>query len=551
MAVFLGVLMVACRRRLGRSRRAAIGLLAGAILLASPRRSEAQTATFSLERLQIAGSPDDGMAIFRPAFGPTQLFSQLALVYTRNALRADTFVHDAARAEALRGPAVALQLTTHITAGAAIDGRGAIQVSVPMIIAQRGYSTKNGSAGLDREVLLAPSALGDMRIDGRVLLGRNEAKTLSFAARGAIFLPTGDETSFAGDRGVGGNAGLAAELDAGMLFVTLNLGASLRPKSSFVDLTVGSELVYGLSAYVPLEQGRVRLGAELFGSAGILPETLGVMESAPLEWSLNGRFALGDKAPVFMGLGAGSRITAGYAPDIRLVARVGGAFSVETEESPPPRLLVPSTAADDDADGDGVPDLQDVCPGEKEDHKRLEDGCAEHDRDEDGLVDAMDKCPAEAESKNGINDADGCPEIDTDGDGLPDEVDPCPKEPGEQGCPPPQPVIRLQIEFASKQATIDPTSYPVLDELAGRLVASPEIKLVRIEGHTDDRGDARSNERLSKERASAVRKYLVERGRVDPARLVSEGLGSSRPITSNDTPEGRARNRRVELHIVK
>ncbi len=73
-------------------------------------------------------------------------------------------------------------------------------------------------------------------------------------------------------------------------------------------------------------------------------------------------------------------------------------------------------------------------------------------------------------------------------------------------------------------------------------------KLIAVEGHTDSRGAAERNERLSQERASSVREYLIARG-VDPAKIRAEGRGEGEPVATNDTLEGRAENRRVEIVI--
>ena len=72
---------------------------------------------------------------------------------------------------------------------------------------------------------------------------------------------------------------------------------------------------------------------------------------------------------------------------------------------------------------------------------------------------------------------------------------------------------------------------------------------IRINGHTDDVGDAADNQTLSQGRAEAVRAYLVQAG-IDPDRLTALGFGETRPMASNDTPEGRARNRRTAFEIV-
>ena len=85
----------------------------------------------------------------------------------------------------------------------------------------------------------------------------------------------------------------------------------------------------------------------------------------------------------------------------------------------------------------------------------------------------------------------------------------------------------------------------VLDLVARSLLDWPSVR-VEIAGHTDAVGSEASNQRLSQQRAGAVRDWLVARG-VDPGRLVARGYGESEPIDDNDTPGGRARNRRVEL----
>jgi len=93
-------------------------------------------------------------------------------------------------------------------------------------------------------------------------------------------------------------------------------------------------------------------------------------------------------------------------------------------------------------------------------------------------------------------------------------------------------------------------SRAVLDAAVNLLRNHPELSVVRIEGHTDSHGRPDYNLQLSKRRARAVRAYLVKAG-VASLRLQSDGFGSARPIDSNETAEGRARNRRVEMVIVR
>ena len=104
------------------------------------------------------------------------------------------------------------------------------------------------------------------------------------------------------------------------------------------------------------------------------------------------------------------------------------------------------------------------------------------------------------------------------------------------------------LRFDSDSATIQPDSKSLLDDIATSLKNFPDWRL-RIVGHTDATADPQHNLHLSVDRALAIKAALVDRG-VDPQRLDASGLGESRPITSNATPEGRALNRRVELDRV-
>lgn len=111
-------------------------------------------------------------------------------------------------------------------------------------------------------------------------------------------------------------------------------------------------------------------------------------------------------------------------------------------------------------------------------------------------------------------------------------------------------VINQQINFEFGKSTILPDSFFILDEVTDILLRNPQLKQVRVEGHTDDVGGVERNQVLSEDRALAVAKYLLEHG-VEPNRVQSQGFGLSKPIASNKTDAGRAKNRRVQFRIIE
>jgi outer membrane protein OmpA-like peptidoglycan-associated protein len=207
-----------------------------------------------------------------------------------------------------------------------------------------------------------------------------------------------------------------------------------------------------------------------------------------------------------------------------------------------------------DKDGDKVIDKEDLCPdlaGPIE-YK----GCP--DKDGDTVLDKDDACPDVA----GPVENKGCPWPDTDKDGVIDKEDDCPNVPGTKelkGCPPvvikaeEQKIIEkafASLEFATGKDIIKATSFPSLNDLAKILKQHTADWVLKLSGHTDNQGDAAKNMLLSEKRAKAVKKYLVAKGE-KADRVVVEWFGQTKPIDTNDTPEGRQRNRRVEMKIIK
>ena len=248
----------------------------------------------------------------------------------------------------------------------------------------------------------------------------------------------------------------------------------------------------------------------------------------------------------------------------------------ESKVNPPPPLPMPlpQTPPAKDSDNDGINDDNDKCPTVSGVAKYQ--GCPVPDTDKDGINDDNDKCPTVAglakyqgcpapdTDKDGINDEDdkcpnnsgvaryqGCPVPDTDGDAVNDEEDKCPKVAGPVdnfGCP----VVGIksyEIVFKTGSAVLLSKGKPVLDTVAAYLKKNPDVE-VTIDGHTDNTGSDEVNNPLSVQRAEGAKKYLVSKG-VDAVRLVTKGFGSTQPVADNETEEGRAKNRRIEIKIKK
>lgn len=205
-----------------------------------------------------------------------------------------------------------------------------------------------------------------------------------------------------------------------------------------------------------------------------------------------------------------------------------------------------------DKDGDGIADKDDECPDEAGPAETK--GCP--DRDGDGVPDKDDKCP----DVKGTKAMNGCP--DSDGDGVPDNIDECPNEPGtlaNKGCPEKKvdntidqgllDLLKTDVQFQTAEYALRKSFKDHLDKIAEKMIADPSVNLT-LSGHADSRGDKAFNQPLSKNRATAVKNYLVKKG-VSENRITVEWFGEDRPKATNTTPEGLAINRRVEFKASK
>jgi len=201
-----------------------------------------------------------------------------------------------------------------------------------------------------------------------------------------------------------------------------------------------------------------------------------------------------------------------------------------------------------DSDGDQISDNNDECPNNA---GPLElNGCP--DSDGDSIIDKNDECPEE----KGFPETNGCPNKDSDGDGVMDTDDKCPEIVGSiqnEGCPEvSSEIIEVlntygsSINFAaSSDRILGIKTINILKQIKKLLDEYPKGKLI-IEGHTSSDGDDEYNLKLSQKRAEAVVKYLISLG-VNKSRLEAVGKGETKPRYDNNSPIGRAKNRRVEF----
>jgi outer membrane protein OmpA-like peptidoglycan-associated protein len=570
----------------------ALPALLGAAAALTAESASAQQKTFHLDRLEMPGAPDDGVVLFRPVTNQrTIFFGQLGIGYQFRPLRTSTVTSDQATLDRSKSTVVSNQLAVYGNAGFQLLDRATLAIAFPWYPIQTGenprYTGAGGvpSPGVSRTTVVqtgGPGA-GDLRLDLRGVLARSQDRKSAFGAQVSVFFPSGTPANFGGDDKLGGMLLVSGETQVKFLVLTANTGVQFRPRHSINDpdggsgLGIGNEWRWAVGAFIPLKDGKYRIGGSVFGQTGIesdriIGDTFFTKRNTPIEFNIEGRMRFGPADHWWLGAGAGSSILRGYgAPDLRVVGLVGTYVPILESEAKSPERKAElrekwRRERSSDRDHDGIPDDIDACPDDPEDHKGNDpnDGCPmPPDRDGDGIPDQYDKCPDQPEDKDGIDDGDGCPEDDADNDGVPDTADHCPKMPGKpstdpnkNGCPTyiqeDGTVVRVlqQVHFAFGTAQILPESFPVLQEVADYLKSNKAIKKMSIEGHTDNKGAPALNKKLSQDRANSVMNWLVQHG-IEQPRLEAHGYGMEKPIEENDTDAGRAKNRRVEFKIVE
>jgi outer membrane protein OmpA-like peptidoglycan-associated protein len=476
------------------------------------------------------------------------------------------------------GDVVSYQLALHVLAGLELFGRAKIDVDVPVTLSQGGDSPPLGGTTYASP---AGAAMNDVRLGLRVNLLRQRGNWPAASLSYAVWVPTGDAGAYTGTGQVRHAPAVVVGAEHGPVTWSFTIGRRFQDTGHGRGL-LGGEILGGIAgAYRILPA--LSIHAEIFGATVTGDAPVFKRGTTGLEAIFGARYAAG---PVWFGLAAGPGITRGAGtPSFRLLATAGAAFGPKASErrtrgegddralgsGNKPRAAATSKSSPGvtastrppDGDGDSVPDAEDACPT-RVGEARLDAprrGCPP-DRDRDSIADIDDRCPEDAGVASVDPNRYGCPP-DTDGDGIADAADACPKEHGEanadrkkHGCPTSvrvegtQIVILQEVNFATGKDEIAKESYPLLEQIAAVLAEHPEIARVAVDGHTDNVDAEKKNIALSQRRAVAVVTWLIERG-VDARRLEARGFGPRRPIASNDNPEGRAKNRRVEFQILK
>jgi OmpA-OmpF porin, OOP family len=454
---------------------------------------------FDGQRYDPPAGAAGGLAVERPVV-PRHLGFGLGLVgnYSYEAVvlrnRADSTIY---------GRPLQHALTLDLLASIGLGNVFELAADLPLHVIYEGDSSAAGA--------VASRGVGDLRLVPKLAFTSRGAVNFAIGVAAPVSLPTGSPENLRGDGAVTVNPELLLGLRGRGWGVSGNAGFRYRPNGPAVSV-MGNELTYGLATqFTLLPRSEVlELMIEASGATYLADNTQ--VANLPIE--------------LFAGLG--------IRPHSDWTIDLGGAGGV-TRGLDDPRFRIIA----------GVR----YSPNPVTDYK---------DSDNDGIGDNADRCPRKAEDQDGFEDDDGCPEYDNDRDGVPDDRDECPDEPEGQygdgdGCPEGEVyyrggriILKGKIQFETGSYRLKPKSERLLDRAAVLMKQNPDIRRVRIEGHTDEVGPSMTNRTLSEHRADAVRKGLVRRG-VAPGRLGARGYGETRPIAPNKTAAGRAKNRRVEF----
>ncbi len=498
-------------------------------------------------QLSVPGAFVEGEV--RPAFSAFFMYSNAPLVL------AVAGTNDEARA------VIEHHVMLRVQAAVSLFERALIHVDLPATLYAAGDEA--GSAPLSDAFAEPESALEDLRIGARVALVKPE-EWIPGASFGLwVFAPTGRADAYTSAGTVRATPHMSLGAVWGPVTWTAFVGRTFypTPSRSAEGGLLGSDVNLGAGATVKVD--RFAFGLE--STIGVSTEEDlardGGLQAVNAEALATAR---ADAGPVTFSLAGGPGLTrAPGTPRFRLLSGVSVAFDAIARRDPlePIDPVDPEPIEPTKPPPTGPSGLDALKKLAAEDPSIAADDASDADTDLDGIPDGLDACPRAGGPVRDDPKTTGCP--DTDGDEILDVTDACPRTPGgpsadpaKNGCPT-QVVIEgdkialLQpILFETNSAELSAESQPLLQEIANTLIGNPGILRVAVDGHTDNRGLPRKNLELSRARAVAVVRWLNEHG-VDQLRTEARGFGARSPITTNFTDEGRLKNRRVEIVILK
>jgi outer membrane protein OmpA-like peptidoglycan-associated protein len=405
----------------------------------------------------------------------------------------------------------------------------------------------SGEAAAEHPAPRRAEGVGDLRVSADARVFGDKTSAVRGAAGVQVWAPTGQQSQWTSDGAFRARPRAMIAGDAGALTWAAQIGVHLRRTSeASTSAAVGARIAQKLV-----------VGPEIFASTPI--EDPLAKSGTPVEVLLGAHWIIDGGG---VGLAAGRGLTDALgSPSFRAFLSIDWAPAIEPAKKPrrPKRDGAGGAAGAPDADGDGIPDAIDACPkivGLPTSDPST-NGCPP-DADGDRIDDIRDACPTLPGIATDDPATNGCPDRDRDHDGVPNDVDVCPDDPGpsdvdpkRSGCPKAfvrdaRIVVLDPIAFKPNMAELatTPEAEAVLTAVLAAALKVPEARRLRVEGHTDDRGD----KRLGAARAEAVVKWLGDHG-IDRARMTAVGVGPDRPIATNQTEVGRAENRRIEIHL--
>jgi OOP family OmpA-OmpF porin len=409
-----------------------------------------------------------------------------------------------------------------------------ISVAVPFVA----WQSSDNLRQLGTEGEVKSSAMGDMRLSSKVAIPffnrKDEVKSgFGMAVTGNVNLPTGNPAAFTGDGVVTYGGALIADYRFGIgVLVAVNGGVWIRPDRQLAGVRIGDMGSFGVSAEAYIVQ---RWGVSIIGEVYGYPSLTsfpGSPKQIPAEFLMGARWQTKQGITVTVGGSFGAACGFG-APAIRFFSSITWQPKSSREQEEINRLQMQDS---EDPDHDGLIGAADHCPEVPGAPENL--GCPDKDSDEDGVIDREDECP---DLPGGPRGKHGCPTAFIKGDEI---------------------VIFDEVHFATDKDILLDESKPVLLDVVEVLVQHPELREVRIEGHTDIRATDAYNMNLSQRRVNSVMAFMASSG-IDASRLQATGFGHSKPVyddsgclgpdegLSADCKRMTSKNRRVMFRILR